>query len=283
MTKRHMGAYLCALLLFGTLGLFVRQAHVAGDVLAFLRTLIGAAFLGVLLLLQRHRIQKIGGRQLLYVLLSAAFLGFNWVFLFEAYVAATISIATVIYYTAPLLALLAAVFLFHESVTLRIVLGIVLTMGGLLCITQVTGTAVQLKGILFAAAAALCYAGVLLTNRFLHDIDGLYFTFLQLLCSAGILFVYLLLEGRIQLIPELPAASWPWIMCIAVVHTGVAYALYFTSLHHLTSSQAAVGSYLDPCIALLLSIFLLREPSTLMQGIGIAARVGGIIISDSPA
>lgn len=283
MTKRHMGAYLCALLLFGTLGLFVRQAHVAGDVLAFLRTLIGAAFLGVLLLLQRHHIQKIGGRQLLYVLLSAAFLGFNWVFLFEAYVAATISIATVIYYTAPLLALLAAVFLFHESVTLRIVLGIVLTMGGLLCITQVTGTAVQLKGILFAAAAALCYAGVLLTKRFLHDIDGLYFTFLQLLCSAGILFVYLLLEGRIQLIPELPAASWPWIMCIAVVHTGVAYALYFTSLHHLTSSQAAVGSYLDPCIALLLSIFLLREPSTLMQGIGIAAIVGGIIISDSPA
>ena len=283
MTKRHMGAYLCALLLFGTLGLFVRQAHVAGDVLAFLRTLIGAAFLGVLLLLQRHHIQKIGGRQLLYVLLSAAFLGFNWVFLFEAYVAATISIATVIYYTAPLLALLAAVFLFHESVTLRIVLGIVLTMGGLLCITQVTGTAVQLKGILFAAAAALCYAGVLLTNQFLHDIDGLYFTFLQLLCSAGILFVYLLLEGRIHLIPELPAASWPWIMCIAVVHTGVAYALYFTSLHHLTSSQAAVGSYLDPCIALLLSIFLLREPSTLMQGIGIAAIVGGIIISDSSA
>lgn len=278
-----MGAYLYAMLLFGTLGLFVRQAHVAGDVLAFLRTLVGAAFLGVLLLFQRHRIQKIGGRQLLYVLLSAAFLGFNWVFLFEAYAAATISIATVIYYTAPLLALLAAVFLFHESVTLRIVLGIVLTMGGLLCITQVTGTAVQLKGILFAAAAALCYAGVLLTNRFLHDIDGLYFTFLQLLCSAGILFVYLLLEGRIQLIPELPAASWPWIMCIAVVHTGVAYALYFTSLHHLTSSQAAVGSYLDPCIALLLSIFLLREPSTLMQGIGIAAIVGGIIISDSSA
>lgn len=283
MTKRHMGAYLYAMLLFGTLGLFVRQAHVAGDVLAFLRTLIGAAFLGVLLLFQRHRVQKIGGRQLLYVLLSAAFLGFNWVFLFEAYAAATISIATVIYYTAPLLALLAAVFLFHESVTLRIVLGIVLTMGGLLCITQVTGTAVQLKGILFAAAAALCYAGVLLTNRFLHDIDGLYFTFLQLLCSAGILFVYLQLEGRIQLIPELPAASWPWIMCIAVVHTGVAYALYFTSLHHLTSSQAAVGSYLDPCIALLLSIFLLREPSTLMQGIGIAAIVGGIIISDSSA
>lgn len=283
MTKRHMGAYLCAMLLFGTLGLFVRQAHVAGDVLAFLRTLIGAAFLGVLLLLQRHRIQKIGGRQLLYVLLSAAFLGFNWVFLFEVYAAATISIATVIYYTAPLLALLAAVFLFHESVTLRIVLGIVLTMGGLLCITQVTGTAVQLKGILFAAAAALCYAGVLLINQFLHDIDGLYFTFLQLLCSAGILFVYLLLEGRIHLIPELPAASWPWIMCIAVVHTGVAYALYFTSLHHLTSSQAAVGSYLDPCIALLLSIFLLREPSTLMQGIGIAAIVGGIIISDSSA
>lgn len=283
MTKRYLGAYLCAMFLFGTLGLFVRQANAASDVLAFLRTLIGAAFLGVLLLFQRHRIQKIGGRQLLSVLLSAAFLGFNWVFLFEAYAATTISIATMIYYTAPLLALLAAVFLFHESVNLRIILGIVLTMGGLLCITQVTDGAVQLKGMLFAAAAALCYAGVLLTNRFLHNIDGLFFTFLQLLCSAGILFVYLLLEGRIQLIPQLPAAAWPWIVCIAVVHTGVAYALYFTSLHHLSSSQAAIGSYLDPCVALLLSIFLLREPSTLMQGIGIAAIIGGIILSDSSA
>ena len=68
MTKRPMAAYLCAMLLFGTLGLFVRQANAESDVLAFLRTLIGAVFLGGLLLLQRKRIQKIGGRQLLYVL-----------------------------------------------------------------------------------------------------------------------------------------------------------------------------------------------------------------------
>lgn len=282
MTKRHMPAYLCAMFLFGTLGLFVRKANASSDVLAFLRTLIGAAFLGIILLFQKHRVQKISGRQLLYVVLSAAFLGFNWVFLFEAYGSTTISIATVIYYTAPVLALLAAVFLFHEHLEIRAILGIALTMGGLLCITQISGD-LQIKGMVFAAAAALCYAGVLLTNRFLHGIDGLYFTFLQLLFSAGILFIYVFLEGRIMEIAQIPAVSWPWIFCIAILHTGLAYTLYFTALHYLSSSHAAIGSYLDPCVAVLLSVFILREPYTLVQGIGIAAILSGIIIRDSSA
>ncbi|MFR5077544.1 MAG: EamA family transporter [[Clostridium] innocuum] len=132
--------------------------------------------------------------------------------------------------------------------------------------------------------AALCYAGVLLTNRFLHDIDGLYFTFLQLLCSAVFCLCICCWQDASSWYSQLPGSLMAVrIVCNAVVHTGVAYALYFTSLHQLSSSQAAVGSYLDPCVALVLSIFLLREPSTLMQGIGIAAIVGGIIISDSSA
>ncbi|MCR0348766.1 EamA/RhaT family transporter [Erysipelotrichaceae bacterium AF15-26LB] len=283
MSKHPMAAYLSAMFLFGTLGLFVRQAEVTSEVLACLRTLIGAVFLGGVLLFQKQRVQKIHRRQVCYVLLSALFLGFNWVFLFEAYANTTISIATVIYYTAPLLALVAAVLLFHERIGRRDVMGIALTMIGLLFITRIAYGGMQMKGIVFAALAAVCYAGVLLTNRCFQEIDGLYFTFLQLLFSSGILLIYLLMEGRVPEISRIPLASWPWIFCIGILHTGIAYVLYFTSLHALSSSHAAIGSYLDPCVALLLSVMILQEPASLLQGIGIAAILGGILLHDSSA
>ena len=155
MSKHPMAAYLSAMFLFGTLGLFVRQAEVTSEVLACLRTLIGAAFLGGILLFQKQRVQKIHRRQVCYVLLSALFLGFNWMFLFEAYANTTISIATVIYYTAPLLALIAAVLLFHERIGRRDIMGIALTMIGLLFITRIAYGGMQMKGIVFAALAAV--------------------------------------------------------------------------------------------------------------------------------
>ena len=71
-------------------------------------------------------------------------------------------------------------------------MGIALTMIGLLFITRIAYGGMQMKGIVFAALAAVCYAGVLLTNRCFQEIDGLYFTFLQLLFSSGILLIYLL-------------------------------------------------------------------------------------------
>ena len=72
-------------------------------------------------------------------------------------------------------------------------------------------------------------------------------------------------------------AQLPWIILLGVLHTGIAYLLYFTSIAKLSSTNVAVCSYLDPCTAIILSIFILQEPCTPLQIAGIICIFAGII------
>lgn len=283
MKKQALLGYLCAMTLFGTLGVFVRHVAASSEVLAFLRTLLGALLLGSLLVVQRQRITRLDKKQIRMVIVSAAFLGGNWVFLFEAYTYTTISTATMLYYTAPILALLGAVVLFHDTLRPAQILACVLAGIGVLCILRLDIGRIQYQGVVFGLLAALCYAGVILSNRTIQHIDALYFTFLQLAIAALMLGGYLLVKGSLGSLVHIPIASWPYILCIAFVHTGIAYLLYFRSLHVLSSVQVSVGSYLDPCVALVISIVFLQEPATLLQGLGIFLIMAGIVCSDFPS
>jgi drug/metabolite transporter (DMT)-like permease len=62
------------------------------------------------------------------------------------------------------------------------------------------------------------------------------------------------------------------LLIIGVVHTGIMYVLYFTSLSHVRGQQAAILSYIDPVVAVLLSVFALHEQTTLLQ------MLGGVLI-----
>ena len=46
-------------------------------------------------------------------------------------------------------------------------------------------------------------------------------------------------------------------------HTGFAYALYFGSMKALRAQTIAIFSYIDPVIAILISVTILHEPFTL--------------------
>ncbi|MDE7270211.1 MAG: DMT family transporter, partial [Acetatifactor sp.] len=52
------------------------------------------------------------------------------------------------------------------------------------------------------------------------------------------------------------------------VHTGVTYCLYFSSLRELPGQKAAILSYIDPLVAVLVSVLILGEDMTAMQIIG---------------
>ena len=59
---------------------------------------------------------------------------------------------------------------------------------------------------------------------------------------------------------------------VGLVHTGVTYCLYFSSLKELPGQKAAILSYIDPLVAVLVSVLLLRESLTPIQ------MVGGLLI-----
>ena len=70
------------------------------------------------------------------------------------------------------------------------------------------------------------------------------------------------------------------VIIVGIVHTGIAYALYFGSMEHLKAQSVAVLSYLDPVFALILSAVILGERMTVFGIIGAVLIIGSALISE---
>ena len=87
--------YLAAMLIFGTIGLFVRSIELPSTVIVLCRGFIGSAFLFAAGALLGRKVNWTSVRANFARLASSGvLLGLNWVLLFEAYKSATIATAT---------------------------------------------------------------------------------------------------------------------------------------------------------------------------------------------
>ncbi len=107
-----------SMLIFGSMGIFVRNIALPSGVIALVRGGVGVLFLLLICALTRTPVSlKAIKRNLPLLLCSGAALGANWIFLFEAYRHTTIAVATLSYYFAPVLITMASPFLFKEKLT----------------------------------------------------------------------------------------------------------------------------------------------------------------------
>ena len=260
-----------AMVVFGTLGLFVRNIPVASGELALYRAVLAAVMLGGYFLISGERIHMKGlGRELVLLLLSGGAMGFNWILLFEAYKYTTVSVATLSYYFAPVIVTLMCPVMFREKMGIKqwicfgmSTLGIVLITG----IGDLSGGSSHLKGILFGLGAAGFYATVILLNKFIKGIAGIQRTFLQFLSAIAVLVPYVLCTSGITL-AGMDAAGWGNLLVVGLIHTGITYCLYFSALKELPGQEAAILSYIDPLVAVLISVFVLGETMTAVQIVG---------------
>jgi len=263
--------------IYGTIGLFTRNIAVSSGELALYRAVMAAALLGGYLLLRREKIPfRSLGRELPLLLLSGAAMGVNWILLFQAYRYTTISAATLSYYFAPVIVIAVCPLLFREKLTGRQLLCFVMATVGIVMITGVEAlgsSGTDLVGILFGLSAAVFYAAVILLNKFIRKVTGLHRTFLQFLAAIIILAPYVAMTGGVTL-GGLEGGGWLCLAVVGFVHTGIAYCLYFSALGELSGQKAAILSYIDPLVAVLVSVVLLGEPLTLWQAVGGALILG---------
>ena len=107
-----------SMVLFGTIGLFVRYLSMPSSVIALCRAWIGGLFLLAVLAFRRKTISiQAIKNNLIWLICSGAFLGFNWIALFEAYRHTTVAVATVCYYMAPIIVIFCAPWLLKESLS----------------------------------------------------------------------------------------------------------------------------------------------------------------------
>lgn len=272
--KRFLSArtmLIISMAVFGTLGLFVRNIPLPSGEIALYRAVLATILIGIFLLVTKQKIPfgKIK-KEIPLLVLSGVAMGFNWILLFEAYKYTTVSVATLSYYFAPVIVTLACPILFKEKMGAKQWLCFIMSTLGIVLITGIgdlsQGTS-HIKGILFGLGAASLYATVILLNKFIKNVDGIHRTFLQFISAIVVLVPYVLLTDGINL-HTLNAKGWLFLLIIGLVHTGITYCLYFSSLKELPGQKAAILSYIDPLVAVIVSVVVLKETMTPMQIIG---------------
>ena len=278
--KRARMMLITSLVIFGTIGLFKKGIPVTSGELALYRALLATAMLGGVLLVTKQRIPlRTIGKQLPLLLLSGAAMGVNWILLFEAFNYTSVSVATLSYYFAPVIVTAVSPLLFREKLTARQIVCFVVSTLGLVLIIGVSGLgegSSDLTGILFGLGAAVFYATVILLNKFIKGVEGLHRTLLQFIAAVVTLTPYVALTSGVTL-GGMGAAGWVCLLIVGLVHTGVAYVLYFPSLKELPGQKAAILSYIDPLVAVLVSVLILREPMNAGQWIGGAMILGATL------
>lgn len=279
---------MASMVIFGTIGIFVRYIPLPSSFIAVVRGFVGALFVLFFLFLKKS--SPDGGairKNFAALALSGIFIGINWILLFEAYHYTTVATATLCYYMEPIFLILASPFLLKERLTARKVLCVLVALLGMVFVSGVIQTGIpsfsEARGILFGLGAALLYAAVVLMNFRITDISPYDKTFMQLGTGAIVLLPYVLLTQDLRAVGS---ALTPFVLgmllFVGIIHTGVAYVLYFASMKDLKAQTIAIFSYIDPIVAILLSALLLKENIGIFGAVGAVLVLGSTFVSELP-
>ena len=275
---------LLSMVIWGSVGIFRRSIPIASELLAFTRGVIGSLFLILFVKAKGQKLfQPVAEKDLGLLVLSGAVMGINWLLLFEAYNYTSVSAATLCYYMQPSILILLSPLFFKEKLTVRKLLCAALALLGMVFVSGVMETGFtdigELKGVLLALGAALIYAFVVILNKKLPGIDAYEKTVIQLLSSGAVMVPYLLLRHSFH-VSGLTPLSLGLVIFVGIVHTGIAYALYFGSVNHVPAQTVAILSYVDPLSALLLSALILGERMSLLSVIGTVLILGSAYMAE---
>ena len=260
-----------AVIVFGTISLFVRRIPMSSGEIALFRAVLAVVLIGMYLVMTRdlegfRHIRK----QLPLLLLSGAAMGFNWILLFEAYRYTTVSAATLSYYFAPVIVTVLCPIVFHEKMSVRQWICFIMSTLGIVLITgtgDMSSGSSHLTGILYGLGAACLYAFIIMMNKMIRDVSGIHRTFLQFFAAMIVVFPYVMMTGGISF-SGMDTAGWLCLLTVGIVHTGITYCLYFSALKELPGQKTAILSYLDPLTAVMISVLILSEPISTVQILG---------------
>lgn len=287
MNKDNFKSYIAligSMLIFGTIGIVRRYIPLSSAMVALCRGVLGSVFLLIFVLVRGGKLKLPERKATLWLVLTGAVMGLNWMLLFEAYNYTTVAAATMCYYMQPTIVILLSPLVFRERLGAKKLACVLAAIVGMLFVSGVlsggAGQMQDLRGIAFGLGAAALYAAVIILNKKVMVEDIYAKTVIQLAGAALVMIPYVLLtEG----VPELTltAADIGMVLLVGIVHTGITYALYFGSMQRLKAQTVAVLSYIDPVFALLLSAAVLHERLTPLGIVGAVLILGSALISET--
>ena len=272
-----------SMIVFGTIAIFVKNIELSAGEIALYRAIIASFAIAAYMIYTKKKIlfDEIK-KELPLLFISGAAMGFNWIFLFEAYNYTAVSIATLSYYFAPVIVIIISPILFKEKMTVKQIICFIMAAAGLVMIVGIGSmdkSSNNLLGIGFGIGAAVLYATVILLNKFIKNVTGIDRTLIQFLAAVIILFPYVLRTTGFN-IGTLDISGLLNLIILGLFHTGVTYCLYFSSIRDLRGQEAAILSYIDPLVAIIISFTVLGESINIMQVLGGAMILGFTLLNE---
>ncbi|MDA8752592.1 DMT family transporter [Halieaceae bacterium] len=178
--------------------------------------------------------------------------------------------------------LLAHLFVVHEQLTRRRMLGVVLGFAGVTvligndALRQLGGS--QLLAQIAVIAATLSYAVNAVYTKRLPQIDTLVVATGSLVVGALMLApVALLVERPWQLAPGLDA--WLAVIALGIFATGLATWVYFRVVSDCGPGFLSIINYMIPAVAFAAGVLFLSEPASWLQLVGLLVICAGIALS----
>lgn len=267
--------YFLALLLFGLNGIVASHIALSSYEIVFTRTLIGSLFLISIFLFSKQKLQVWNNRNhLFFIVISGVAMGTSWMFLYEAYVQIGVSLATLAYYSGPILVMILSPLLFREKVAKTTLFGFFTVVVGMLCVNgQALLQGGASWGMVFGILSAIMYAFMVIFNKKAVSITGLENPMWQLVASFITVALFLVFKQGLPIF-KIDGNLIP-ILILGIVNTGLGCYFYFSSIGEMPVQTVAIFGYLEPLSALLFSAFLLGETMSRFQIVGAVLILGG--------
>ena len=268
--SRGVAQLTIAMVLSGTLGVFVVESGASPFNVVFFRVVFGALALGGYVIARGWlRDHGFTPRTLSLAVLGGVFIVFNWVLLFQSYENTSISVATVVYHTQPFYVVLLGALLFRERLTAAKVGWITLAFAGLILVSGVTpadftsgGT--YLTGVGQALLAALLYGLSTLVTKRITGVRPHLIALVQVLVGIPLLLPFADFGAMAG-----TGWDWGWLVGLGFIHTGVMYVLMYAAYAKLPTSKIAVLAFVYPAVAMVMDWAVYGHHIGLVQALGV--------------
>lgn len=275
--------FISAMLIFGTIGIIVKFIPLDASEIAFYRSILALLVISLYFIIKKEKLKfNLKKSTLILLLLSGIGIGLNWIFLFESYDYTSLSISTVCNYFAPIIVMVLSPIILKEKISLKQVICLIIAVVGLILIVgafEFKKDSNNLIGIILSLLAAVLYAVVILINKKINFVDGIERTFFQFLSLAIVLLPYTLFTTGFNIF-KLSITNLLWLLLLGVVHTGIAYCMYFTSIKDMSGQKISILSFIDPVTSIMLAFFIFNDQLTGFQLVGALLILFATIFSE---
>lgn len=249
-----------------------------------IRTIVVLAFswLMVFLVGSQSELGAIGGRTLLFLILSGLATGASWLCYFKALQIGDINKVVPVDKSSTVLTILLAVIFLHESLSLAKGIGIVLIAAGTYLMIekkQSSGTAKTGGGWLLYAAGSAVFASLtsILGKIGISSVESNLGTAIRTGVVLVMSWMMVFVTGKGKQLRTVPKHELSFI-CLSGLATGGSWLCYYKALQDGPASVVAPIDKLSILVTILFSYLVFHEKLTKKSGIGLAAVVGGTLL-----